>query len=293
MQQLPPMNALRAFEAAALEESFIKAGNLLNVSPSAISHQIKNLEDHIDKQLFIRLPRSVRLTQEGKKLYQVVSSSFNDIRKELYGETSLITGELSITVAPSFASGWLIPNIKEFRAEYPNIELKIDSSLAVRDIHDAGIDVAIRHTKEVVDEGMICAKLFSEELQLVCSPDKARRLKTINDISKETLLCSESSPDNWGKVFSDYKIQEPDNIKKMHFSNDTLAIEAAINGAGIAITHQNLSANLIADEKLIEPFSIKCISEYSYYFLHKKSHSSNKCLTAFKDWIIAKVRENS
>lgn len=293
MQQLPPMNALRAFEAAALEESFIKAGNLLNVSPSAISHQIKNLEDHIGKQLFVRLPRSVKLTQEGRKLYQVVSSSFNDIRKELYGEPSQIIGKLSITVAPSFASGWLIPNIKEFRAEYPNIELKIDSSLAVRDIHDADIDVAIRHTKEVVDEGLLCVKLFSEALQLVCSPDIARRLKVINDISKETLLCSESSPDSWGKVFSDYKIPASNSIKKMHFSNDTLAIEAAINGAGIALTHQNLSASLIAEERLIEPFSIKCISEYSYYFLHKKSHPSNESLTVFKNWIIAKVRENS
>lgn len=134
---------------------------------------------------------------------------------------------------------------------------------------------------------------FSEALQLVCSPDIARRLKTINDISKETLLCSESSPDVWGKVFSDYKIQALDSIKRMHFSNDTLTIEAAINGAGIAITHQNLSASLIADKKLIEPFSIKCTSEYSYYFLYKKSHPSNESLTVLKDWIIAKVRENS
>lgn len=294
MNRLPPLNALRAFEAAGRHLSFTRAAVELHVTPGAISQQIRALEDFLEIRLFQRRNRAIGLTEAGQLFLPLISSGF-----EQFSEAVALLrerrsdGPLTITSAPSFMAKWLIPRLGKFKSRHPSIDVRIDTSDRLVDFMHEDIDVGIRFGNGVYPE-LDTVYLFSFDLIPVCSPELLRRhggLQEVSDLKNHTLLHSnydELDPgwpdwDMWLKVVG---ADDVDTEHGIYFNQSDLLFQAALDGQGVALIANVMAEPEIKAGRLVQPFEQRLPVKLNYHLVTSPQKAKTAKVTAFREWIL-------
>lgn len=294
MALLPPLNSLRAFEAVGRYLSFSKAADELNVTPGAISQQVRGLEDFLEIKLFKRRNRSIVLTDSGQVFLPLLSDGFAGISAAVDSVRRSQGDEpLTISAAPSFTAKWLIPRLCKFQALHPEIDVRIDASSRLVDFAREDIDVGIRFGTGEID-GLDSNYLFSFDLIPVCSPDLMHEGKAVHDLSDirhHTLLHSQdtdfdpSFPD-WAMWLATAGVDDVDASRGMFFSQGEMVIEAAIEGQGIALGASVMVAGAIESGRLVQPFETRLPVRLSFHLITTRQKWGNPKISAFRQWIL-------
>ena len=294
MALLPPLNSLRTFEAAGRHLSFRKAAEELNVTPGAISQQIRTLEEFLDIKLFKRLNRIIVLTDSGQLFLPLLSESFSNISEAVELVRKRPDDEpLTITSAPSFISKWLIPRLSKFQAKHPDIDVRIDASNRLVDFLREDIDVGIRFgTDEFADLNSVY--LFSFDLIPVCSPDlfnNGKDLSSPDDLRHHTLLHGsyedvDSSWPDWGMWLATAGVDDIDTTRGIFFNQPEMIIQAALDGQGVALVGSVMAAGEIAAGRLIQPFETRLPVRLCYHMVTTEQKARTEKVTALRTWIL-------
>lgn len=262
LSRLPPLNALRAFEAAARLESFSKAAEELAVTPGAISQQIRSLEAHVGTALFIRQGRTLALTEAGRAAANTTSDAFEMLERAVsLMRQPLQRRSLTVSVAPSFAGKWLAPRLHHFQAEQPGVEVWISAASERVDLAAGAADLAIRYGPGG-DMTIHEEHLLSEEVLPVCSPDLLRDSEPIlqpRDLSAHTLL-HDASPESdvdgadWEVWLAARRVRDVDTSGGVRFNQSALVIDSAVAGRGVALAKRALAQNDLASGRLVALF---------------------------------------
>lgn len=292
---LPPLDQLEAFEAAARHLSFTKAADELALTQSAVSRQVAALEAFFGVPLFQRLHRALRLSDAGLALQRTVL----DVLQQLHQTSAALRGErrmktVVVTTTAGFAGLWLIPRLAGFTASRPDVDVRISASYGVVNLDRDGVDVAIRyHTEEGASaEGV---HLFGEVVTPVCAPklrrDPARPLKQPADLRHHCLLHLDSGPGShlleWPPWLRAMKLEGLKPASVLHFSMYDQLIQAAVNGQGVALGRMPLVKDLIAQRKLAVPFGETVASPRSYFVFQSQASRHKPEVREFLSWLVA------
>lgn len=279
-----PLNALRAFEASARHHSFTRAAIELCVTQAAVSHQVKNLEAQLGVSLFRRLPRGLMVTEEGEALLPVVRESFDRIGETLDRfEEGHLSEVLAVGAVGTFAIGWLLPRLQTFREQAPFVDLRLSTNNNRVDIAAEGLDYAIRFGAGAW-HGLDAVELFEAPLSVLCSPQFAARLSSPEDIFQQTLLRSYRN-DEWPKWFATAGLKGPAAVRGMMFDSSLAMMEAALQGAGIALAPPLMFARLLATGEIVQPFDVS-IGLGSYWLTRLQSKRPSGAMQAFANWLL-------
>ncbi|MFA7282464.1 MAG: transcriptional regulator GcvA [Sterolibacterium sp.] len=306
--RLPPLNALRAFESAARLLSFRKAAEELHVTPAAVSHQIKILEDQLGVPLFRRLTRAVELTEAGSSLLPKLSEAFDTlaqaVNKVRAKEQSNV---LSVNVPPSFAAKWLMPRLHRFVTAYPDIDIRIIANMRLVDARsqdgsygnpdeydrtsDFNIDIRFgtgKYPQCRVD------KLFNVSFTPLCSP---RMLEGLRPLKKPTdlryhLLLHDELPDinegwpNWAQWLKAAGVDDIDADRGPHFNHPILGLEAAVDNMGVTLGVKELAAYDLAAGRLVAPFDLVLKIDTAYYLVVPEASADRPKIKVFREWLL-------
>ncbi|AEY01139.1 DNA-binding transcriptional activator GcvA [Oceanimonas sp. GK1] len=292
-RRLPPLNALKAFEAAARNLSFTRAAEELFVTQAAISHQIKGLEEFLGIKLFRRRNRSLLLTEEGQSYFLEIKDIFtaiSDATERLLARSA--KGALTVSLQPSFAIQWLVPRLVRFSEAHPDIDVRIKAVDLDEGSLTDDVDVAIYYGRGNWP-GLRADKLHAEYLIPVCSPMLlmgTRPLKTPEDLTRHTLLHDTSRRD-WKAWFKQLDIQAANVNQGPIFSHSSMVIQAAIHGQGVALGHSVLTQPEIDAGRLVCPFEQVLMSKNAYYLVCHESQAGLGKIAAFRDWMLALVNK--
>lgn len=296
-RHLPPLSALRAFEAVARHLNFTKAADELHVTPAAVSQQVKVLEDHLGAALFRRTKRSVALTDAGRIILPDIQAGFEWLGRALDKvSTHAATKTLTISVAPSFASKWLLPRLDRFSALYPEIDIRISATMALVDFRKDEADLAIRFGKGPYP-GLDTEKLFPEALTPMCSSELLNGkhpLKTPDDLRHFRLLHDMSIPGGdgqlrWAQWLSTAGAVKVNPNRGPRFSLAELAFQAAIDGGGVVLGRVALAADDVAAGRLVCPFDVMVPLDVSYFLVLPARNRDRAEIAAFRSWLRAEA----
>ncbi|MEO0681758.1 MAG: transcriptional regulator GcvA [Pseudomonadota bacterium] len=295
--RLPPLTALRAFDAAARHMSFAKAAEELFVTPAALSYQIKQLEQHFDAPLFRRLNRAVELTPAGRALAPLAAEGFASLRAGARAVTRLTeTRALTVTAGPAFTAKWLAPRMFRFAESNPDIDLRFVASLRLMDLESEGIDIAIRFGPG--GEGAHAIPLERDWLMPLCTPERAAQLIRPQDLVGQTLLHDDSLKvnDSWRGIARDWRswfraagIDGGDTDRGPRFSNADHALDAALDGAGVVLGRLLLAERDLTAGRLVAPFREVLPIAASYRFVCPRGTETRPAVVAFRDWLLAEM----
>jgi LysR family transcriptional regulator, glycine cleavage system transcriptional activator len=291
--RLPPLNSLRAFEASARHLSFSKAAQELHVTPAAISHQIKMLEDHLGTPLFKRLNRSLVLTDAGQACLPGIRDGFETLRgavREIgaLGRQSVI----SVSVAPSFASKWLLPRLERFRAAHPDLDIRITASMHLVDFAREDIDLAVRYGSGNYPN-LTVEKFMTERVFPVCSRKLLEGPEGLTNPARlkfHTLLHDDSPDDDdtcpdWRMWLKAAGIGDVDPTRGPRFNQSSLVLEAAVLGAGVALAKETLAQGDLEARRLIRPFDLSVPVDFAYYLVCPPERATLPKVRLFIDWL--------
>src|SRR6201996_1864851 len=293
--RLPSLNGLRAFEAAARHLSFTNAAAELNVTQTAISHQIRRLEQELGIRLFVRQNRALALTAEARDYLPGVRAAFNDLRlatdRLLRKDNEHV---LTVSTLASFAAKWLLPRLSSFQEEHPGIDVRITTSTALVDFRNGDVDAAIRYGRGHWP-GLRADWLMSDELFPVCSPallKGSRPLKSPQDLANHTLLHSSGGyDDDWRLWLTAAGL--PTNISKqpgLSFDLIFMTVQAAIDGIGVAMGRTSYVEADIAKGRLVVPFKITLPADAGFYLVSPEARTDSPKLAAFRQWLRASAQ---
>lgn len=284
-----PLNALRAFEASARHLSFTRAAVELFVTPAAVSHQVKSLEAQLNVTLFKRLPRGLMLTSEGETLLPVLRESFDRIAETLERfEGGHFREVLTVGAVGTFAVGWLLPRLADFQSKHPFIDLRLSTNNNRVDVAAEGLDYAIRFGAGAW-HGIEASKLIEAPLSVLCVPEIAGQLQEPADLLKQTLLRSYRT-DEWPEWFLAAGL--PANTpapRSIVFDSSLAMMEAALQGAGIALAPPLMFARQLAAGAIEQPFDIG-ITTGCYWLTRLQSRPETSAMTMFKEWLLQAAR---
>jgi len=287
MAELPPLNALRTFLFAAETQSFKRAAERLFVTQAAVSHQIRLLEDTLGTQLFQRLNREVRLTQEGERLLPYVRSAFKSLR---IGVEQLKTdGEpnrLTISVIPSFASRWLVFHLKDFQQQYPEIHVILQPGLGLETFDNPGVDLAVRFGIGNYD-GLRSEILMRDSMIAVAIPGLTQSESiTIEQLKTLPLLEDFSAGSvGWNNWLVDQN-QNPDDFRiALTIQDSSMVIDATLNGQGVGLVRKSLAQKLIDQNSLLQVMETEIPTPFSYFLVAPESHFQKGKNKLFADWL--------
>lgn len=300
MSRLPSLNALRAFEATSRLLSAKKAAEELNVTPAAISHQIKLLESELGIILFKRLNRQLLLTEAGQRYAQFLQAIFKQLSDETQKLTRQVQSTLTLSVEPAFAIYWLIPRLDKFKKLHPQIELRISANTQIIDFKKDNNDLGIRLGKGTYT-GLHSTLLFHNKLYPVCSPEliKRHKLKTPQDLKFHTLLhrtAAITTPGfaNWQTWLKKVNVSDINPEEGLYFETGYLAIQAAIEGQGVALERHALVTPSILQGKLIRPFKeFIRETETGYYVVFPFDREDDVKIQTFLSWIKMEAKGNA
>jgi LysR family transcriptional regulator, glycine cleavage system transcriptional activator len=299
---LPPLAFFQGFEAAARTLSFTKAAEELFITQSAVSRQIKALEDHLGVRLFERRPRSLELTESGQALHRISA----DVLERLQAATDQVraasrTRQLSITTTTGFASLWLIPRLQRFTGLHPDIDVRISATTDALNLERSLIDLAIRYCQpEAAPEGAV--RLFGEEMIPVCAPallrDGARPLERPEDLEHHVLLHFDYPGAHrmfmdWGTWLTALGIGDLKSAGALHFSQYEQMIQAAIAGQGVALGRQPLVNDLIQSGMLAAPFKQSIVGARGYFVIESPLAAGKPYVREFTTWLIDEVKRDA
>ena len=291
--RLPPLNALRAFEASARQLSFTRAAEELFVTQAAISHQIKALEEYLGIKLFMRKNRTLLLTEEGQAYYLDVKDVFNNIHEateRLLARGS--KGAITVSLQPSFAIQWLVPRLNTFNLLHPEIDVRIKAVDQADNSLTEDVDVAIYYGRGNWS-GINAEQLHNEYLIPVCSPlllSGNKPLNTVEDLAHHTLLHDNSRKD-WKRWFNSVGVRGTNVHHGPIFSHSAMVVQAAVHGQGIALAHSVLARPDIDSGRLICPFEQVLESKNAYYIVCREHQVDVGKIASFREWVLNTVAD--
>jgi len=297
MRRLPPLTALRVFEAVGRGGNVRAASHELNVTPAAVSHQIRLLEEYLGTELFIRSGRGLILTDDGSRFLHQVSDAFDLLSEAGRRASSARAQKVRVHSLPSFANCWLVPRLAKFYGKHPGIDVEITTvgDLAQPlDLANLEVDFAIRVGLSGSQwYGVRVEKLTHEEMFPVCSPELLKGsapLRSPRDMEKHALLQVSRRSEGWPEWLSAAKVRglecceiDPDHGPK--FDTIQMAITAAVEGMGIAMGRLPLIEDYIRSGALVEPFSLRVTSRNAYWLLSAGSAALSDGAVKFRDWM--------
>ncbi len=295
-RRLPPLNALRAFEAAARHLNFSRAADELSVTPGAVSQQIQNLEDYIGGPLFKRTPRGLLLTDTAQTALPALRDAFDNLAEAAALLTAQVEGRrLTITAAPSFAAKWLVPRLGRFEAKYPQIDVWLSADMDLVDFGTGEVDVAIRYGGGAYP-GLESVRLMRETVVPVISPDlmTSHPVTSPADLAGHVLLhdgspdADESCPD-WLMWLAARGVKSIDATRGPRFNQSSLVIEAAVGGRGVALAKRALAQDDLDAGRLVAPMRDATLVDFTYSVVHPKAKGRLPQVKAFIGWLVAEA----
>lgn len=293
-RRLPSLNALRAFWAAARHNSFASAAEELHVTPSAVSLQIRHLEEDLELKLFERTPKGLALTADGEKLLPGINQAFEHLRGSIAAldEQSARASTLSISVAPSFAAKWLLPRLGAFLDRHPELEVDVKANMELTDFVKDDVDLAIRYGGGNYP-GFEVELLLRDRMFPVCSPELLMRhgQRDPHKVFVEAPLLHDVSADldpavpSWKMWLKAAGLEDIDWRKGPRFNQTSLALDAALGGLGIALAPAVLVESDLTTGRLVRLASDELTGDFAYYLVHPKEKAKQAPLQAFKDWL--------
>jgi LysR family glycine cleavage system transcriptional activator len=300
-RQLPALGALRTFEAAARHLSFTLAAEELGVTPAAVSHQVRSLEGQLGLKLFSRTSRVVQLTEAGGILLAGATEALDGLARcvaRLRGMDD--RPRLTVSSSPSLAAKWLVPRLHRFLQAHPDTDIRVEVSNRLVDFAQEEVALAIRFGRGEYP-GLSVDRLFDETIFPVCSPRllKGRRpLREPSDLRHHTLIHVEWQAQ--GATWPDWRmwmlaagLPDLDATRGLHFSQTSLALQAAIDGHGVALGESTLAADDLASGRLMRPFelSLKGPAEFAYFALSPPAIAERPLVKAFREWVIREAAD--
>jgi LysR family transcriptional regulator, glycine cleavage system transcriptional activator len=291
--RLPPVHALTAFEAAARLGSFAVAADELCVTPSALSHRIRLLEEFVGERLFIREGRAVTLSEFGRRYLDVVRAALRTLSDfPLPHKTTPAQPRVKLTVPPTFARCLLMPKLSGFAQQYPGITLEMFLSVPLYDLSLSESDVEVRFGVGKYPD-LITEKLFEEPTFAVASPvylEKIGGLQTPADLAKATLLRSALEP--WQPWFNAAGLDWPEPSTGLRIDDLGLLLEAVRHGHGVALTRENFSRPLVESGEVVELFDVRLLTPpHAYYVVYERAARDRPEVNLFIDWLLASFRK--
>ncbi len=295
-RRLPPLNALRAFEAAARHLNFSRAADELSVTPGAVSQQIQNLEDYVGAALFKRTPKGLLLTDAAQTALPALREAFDRLAEAASLLTAAVDGRrLTLTAAPSFAAKWLVPRLGAFEQLHPQVDIWLSAGMELLDLAAGEVDVAIRYGAGRYP-GLEAIRLMSETVLLVASPDLVARIPLDEpaDLANHILL-HDGSPDadpscpDWSMWLAARGVKGVDGNRGPRFNQSSLVIEAAVGGRGVALAKRTLAQDDLDAGRLVAPLQIATAVDFAYHVVHPKAKGRLPQVKAFVNWITAEA----
>ncbi len=289
---LPPLTAVRAFEAAARHQSFTKAAEELGMTQAAVSYQVKLLEDRLGKALFIRLPKKVELSETGRRLAPAVAAAFHGLHVAFAELRETDDAVLAVTAVHTFATNWLVPRLGAFQQQHPEIAVRIDLSSRNVDFTREEFDIGIRGGRGTWP-GLRADQLIPIAFTPLCSPDFLARhgpWAAPADMLKAPRL---DAHDEWWRLWSQAAgIAEippvaPSNVR---LDVQSLLGTAAIAGQGIAMLMPAFFSGDLAAGRLVQPFSLMATDDTAYWLVYPETRKNLRKIRAFRDWIQGEVK---
>lgn len=298
-QRLPSLNALRAFEAAARHLSLTKAAQELHVTPAAVSHQVKALEADLGVCLMLRIKGEFALTATAQAALPLLSGSFDQIaeavRRLRVDETNRF---LTISVSPTFAATWLVRRLGAFNAAFPEIDVRLQTTNRVVDFVRDAVDVGIRFGAGRYP-GTEAIRLFDEEIFPVCSPALLERgppLRHPADLTRHTLLhvewtwsLTKGEPLDWQMWLRAAGVKEVSDLRGPRFSHSNMALQAAIEGQGLALGSEALAGDELAAGRLVRLFDVALPVNFAYYLVYPEEVSTLPKIASFRQWMLEEI----
>lgn len=291
--RLPPLNALRAFEASARQLSFTRAAEELFVTQAAISHQIKALEEHLGLKLFMRKNRALLLTEEGQAYYQDIKdvfTSLHDATERLLARGA--KGAITVSLQPSFAIQWLVPRLNAFNTLNPDIDVRIKAVDQPDHSLTEDVDVAVYYGRGRWPS-VHADKLHTEYLIPVCSPlllEGPKPLNTVQDLTKHTLLHDTSRRD-WKRWFKEAEVRATNVNHGPIFSHSAMVVQAAVHGQGVALAQRILAQPELDVGRLVIPVEHTLVSKNAFYLVCREHQLELGKISAFRDWVLDTVAQ--
>jgi LysR family glycine cleavage system transcriptional activator len=302
----PPLNALRAFEAAARHLSFKKAALELHVTAGAVSHQIKLLEEFLGVALFRRLTRALELTPDAQAMLPKLREGLDNLHDAIEAvRVREETMALTVMAPPNFAARWLVPRLQRFTRSNPNLELHVASRPAMIDGRENGVLVPVADARDDAPlvmvrfgnghyPGLQVDEVFSAVYVPVCSPkllQGPRGLRKPEDLRHHTLLhddtvVEEGARPSWGDFLASVGVGDLDAARGPHFSDASLALEAAIEGMGVALAMRPLVSAEIEAGRLAVPFNVSAPTSYAYYLVTPENAAATGSVASFREWLL-------
>lgn len=291
--RLPPLRSFRVLEAAARHQNYTRAADELHLTHSAVSHQIHALEASLGVRLFERAGRQMRATDSGRQLAQDVRATLDALAaavERVRGSDS--ANAITVSVLPSFAAAWLVARLGSFLEKNPQIELRLESTTALADFRNDGVDVAIRYGGGNY-EGLESVKLFDDEIFPTLSPKLRRsaRIRTPADLARVPLLRIRNQP--WAPWFAAAGVALGEPRKGPVFNDSELALQAAIQGQGAVLARGSLATPKLRTGVLVAPFKQRIASPQTCWLVYPPQSGRKPSVQRFREWLLEEVRITS
>src|SRR2546430_12069045 len=293
-RRLPPLNGLKAFEAAARSESFTRAAEELSVTQGAVSHQVKALEDTLGLKLFHRERQRLILTEAGRDYLAVIRDALDQIA---VGTERLLqrqeSGVLTISTSHDFAAKWLVNRLSRFSEKHPDVDLRVSATTHYVDFARDDVDIAIRHG-DGNWPGLDVQRLYSERLFPVCSPRLVagrNRITKAADLLKFPLLRLEDAK-NWTRLLEAAGVKATVGPGPV-LNRASMLIDAAIDGQGIALARTALAAWDLINGRLVRPVDVSLKLSNTYWIVCPKVTSSVPKIATFRNWLLAEAADDA
>ncbi len=294
LRRLPPLNALKAFEAAARHESFTRAAEELCVTQGAVSHQVKALEAELGIKLFNRERQRLIITEAGRQYLAVVRDALDRIA---LGTERLVqrqrSGVLTVSTSPDFAAKWLVHRLSRFAEAHPDIDLRISATMHHVDFAREDVDIAVRHG-DGNWPGLAVARLCTEHLFAVCSPkllSGRQRMTKPADVLKFPILHLDDRK-NWSKWLDAAGVAADEPSHGPVLNRASMAIDAAVDGQGVALARTTLAAWDLINGRLVRPFAVALPLSKNYWVVCPKATSALPKIATFRDWLLAEAADD-
>ena len=299
-REIPPLMWLRAFEATGRDLSFMKAAEELNVTPSALSHQVRQLEEMLGQKLFVRLNRSIRLTDAGTRCLPGLRDGFNRIADAMAQVRPAVpVNRLVVGTGPALAAKWLAPLLYKFVDAHPDLDLRIAASLAVASLERDGIDVTLRFGGGNY-EGVVAEKLMDEAVAPICSPAFLAQhpLRVPADLASVQILhddslCFVDGAPGWREWAQAAGVPDLDVDRGLRFNHADHGLDAAMEGAGIVLGRRTLAMRDLNAGRLVLPFEVSVpVRNTAVWLVYRPDDQGRMTpkVHAFRDWIFTEVQ---
>ena len=293
--RLPPLAAVRAFEAAARLGSFTRAGEELGMSQAAVSYQIKLLEERVGTPLFLRTPRQVRLTETGRRLAASVEEAFDALRAAFASLADDTGGVLTISSVPAFAANWLAPRIGAFQLRHPGIAVRMSTSNRLVDFAREEVDVALRAGRGEWP-GLAAHRLFPLLFTPVCSPELLRRAGPVDGPADLLRLPLLTPTDPWWRLWFERAGVIADGLAArpgIDLESQQIEGQAALAGQGVAMLTPSLWAAELASGRLVQPFDLVGDDGWSFWLVYPEARRNLAKIRAWRDWLLEEVARSA